>query len=80
VVTIRVFTGGELTGLIDGGAVRFFLTGGGPGSNNESTGWIEDNCEQVPEEEWRSPEAQEEQSGPPGGEQALYDCGTTGGS
>jgi 4-amino-4-deoxy-L-arabinose transferase-like glycosyltransferase len=74
-----VFSADELTELADEGAVRYFLTGGGPGSENESTSWIEDNCEQVPEEEWQSLEAQEEQGGPPGGEQALYDCSVVGG-
>ncbi len=73
------FTADELAGLVDEGAVRFFLTGGGPGSSGmESTGWIEDNCEQVPEEEWQSPDA-EEQSGPPGRERTLYDCNVVGG-
>jgi hypothetical protein len=74
-----VFTADELAGLVDEGAVRFFLTGGGPsGSGMESTGWIEDNCEQVPEEEWQSPDA-EGQGGPRGGERALYDCSVVGG-
>jgi hypothetical protein len=74
-----VFRADELAGLVDEGAVRFFLTGGGPSSSGmESTGWIEDNCEQVPEEEWQSPDA-EGQGGPPGGERALYDCSVVGG-
>ena len=74
-----VFTSDELAGLVDEGAVRFFLTGGGPSSSGmESTGWIEDNCEQVPEEEWQSPDA-EGQGGPRGGERALYDCSVVGG-
>jgi 4-amino-4-deoxy-L-arabinose transferase-like glycosyltransferase len=74
-----VFTADELAGLVDEGAVRFFLTGGGPsGSGMESTGWIEDNCEQIPEEEWQSPDA-EGQGGPRGGERALYDCSVVGG-
>jgi 4-amino-4-deoxy-L-arabinose transferase-like glycosyltransferase len=74
-----VFTADELAGLVDKGAVRFFLTGGGPSSSGmESTGWIEDNCEQVPEEEWQSPDA-EGQGGPPGGGRALYDCSVVGG-
>jgi 4-amino-4-deoxy-L-arabinose transferase-like glycosyltransferase len=74
-----VFRTDELAGLVDEGAVRFFLTGGGPSSSGmESTGWIEDNCEQVPEEEWQSPDA-EGQGGPPGGERALYDCSVVGG-
>ena len=76
-----VFTADELAGLVDKGAVRFFLVGGGPvGSDMESTRWIEDNCQQVPQEEWQSPEAAEQGGGdPPGRAPTLYDCGTTGG-
>jgi 4-amino-4-deoxy-L-arabinose transferase-like glycosyltransferase len=76
-----VFSADELTGLVDEGAVRFFLVGGGPsGSGMESTEWIEDNCQQVPEEEWQSPDSAEQgQGGPPGRAPTLYDCGTTGG-
>ena len=72
-----VFTADELAGLVDKGAVRFFLAGGGPGgSDMESTRWIEDNCEQVPEEEWQSPDAGEQGGGgPPGRASSLYDCG-----
>jgi len=74
-----VFTADELAGLADEGAVRFFLAGGGPGSDSESAGWIEDNCEQVPEEEWQPPDAEEQGGGgPPGREQTLYDCGAVG--
>src|SRR5919107_1462663 len=73
-----ILTTDELAGLVDEGAVRFFLTGGDPsGSGMESTGWIEDNCEQIPEEEWQSPDA-EGQGGPRGGERALYDCSVVG--
>jgi hypothetical protein len=76
-----VFSADELTGLVDEGAVRFFLVGGGPsGSDMESTEWIEDNCRQVPEEEWQLPDSAEQgQGGPPGRAPTLYDCGTTGG-
>ncbi len=76
-----VFSADELAGLVDKGAVRFFLVGGGPGSSEmESTGWIEDNCQQVPQEEWQSPDAAEQGGGgPPGRAPTLYDCGTTGG-
>ncbi len=105
-----VFTTDELAGLVDRGAVRFFLVpdrermrqmraeressgddasyqaqgapqgpppGGPPGMDNESVSWVQDNCEQVPQEEWQSPEA-EGQGGPPGRAQALYDCGAAG--
>jgi len=76
-----VFGADELAGLVDKGAVRFFLVGGGPGSSEmESTGWIEDNCQQVPQEEWQSPDAAEQGGGgPPGRAPTLYDCGATGG-
>ena len=76
-----VFSADELAGLVDKGAVRFFLVGGGPGSSEmESTGWIEDNCQQVPQEEWQSPDAAEQGGGgPPGRAPTLYDCGATGG-
>ncbi|MCA1738360.1 MAG: glycosyltransferase family 39 protein, partial [Actinobacteria bacterium] len=75
-----VFTPDELAGLVDEGSVRFFLTGGGGpgGGSQESTSWVEDNCEQVPQEEWQSPEAEQGGGGPPGREQALYNCATGG--
>ena len=97
----------ELTGLLNEGAVRFFLLqdrermeemraeqeasggtaggpppGGPPGADNESVTWVQDNCEKVPEELWKSPEEEEEQGGGgpggPGRAQALYDCGIGG--
>ena len=115
-----VFTTEELAGLVDEGAVRFFLVqdrermeemraereaereeyyatygtypqygpppGGPPGADNEAVTWVQDNCEKVPEELWKSPEEDEEQGGGgpggpggPGRAQALYDCGTQGG-
>ena len=109
-----VLTPEELSDLVNGGAVRFFLLQdrermeemraereeyyatygtypqygpppggpGGPGSENEAVTWVQDNCEKVPQEEWQSPEEDEEQGGGPGGPgraQALYDCGTQGG-
>jgi 4-amino-4-deoxy-L-arabinose transferase-like glycosyltransferase len=78
-----VFTADEIAGLVDTGAVRFLLTGGGPGgSNSEAASWAQDNCEQVPQEEWQSPDAGEQGGGgppgPPGRGQTLYDCGTGG--
>jgi 4-amino-4-deoxy-L-arabinose transferase-like glycosyltransferase len=111
----QVFATEELSGLVDSGALRFFLVqdrermeemraereaeqeasggsapqrpppGGPPGMDNEAVTWVQDNCEKVPEELWKSPEEDEEQSGGPGGPggperaQALYDCGGTGG-
>ena len=110
-----VLTTEELSGLVERGAVRFFLLqdrermeemraeseakqeasggsasqgpppGGPPGSDSEAATWVQDNCEKVPEELWKSPEEDEEQGGGPGGPgglgraQALYDCGTEGG-
>ena len=51
-----------------------------PGSDNEAVTWVQDNCEQVPEEEWRSPEDEGQgRGGPPGRAQALYDCNPQGG-
>ncbi len=86
-----VFTAGEISELVEVGAVRFFLVpdgegeeaGGGPpsappGSENESILWVQDNCEQVPQEEWQSPEAEGQGGGPPGPARALYDCGAGG--
>ncbi len=59
--------------------------GGPPGADNEAVTWVQDNCEKVPEELWKSPEEDEEGdaggpggSGGPGRAQALYDCGTQG--
>ena len=87
-----VFTADEISGLVDEGAVRFFMVpdgegeagggppGGPPGSDKEAVTWVQDNCEQVPEEEWRSPEAEGQgRGGPPGRAQALYDCNPQGG-
>jgi 4-amino-4-deoxy-L-arabinose transferase-like glycosyltransferase len=74
-----VFTTDELAALVDEGAVRFFLAGGGPGSDSESAGWVQDNCEQVPQEEWQSPDANEQGGGgPPGRAPTLYACSTAG--
>jgi hypothetical protein len=60
--------------------------GGPPGADNEAVTWVQDNCEKVPEELWKSPEEDEEQGGGgpggpggPGRVQALYDCSGTGG-
>ncbi|MDQ4127217.1 MAG: glycosyltransferase family 39 protein [Actinomycetota bacterium] len=59
--------------------------GSPPGMDNEAVTWVQDNCEKVPEELWKSPEEAEEQGGGPGGPggpgrvQALYDCSGAGG-
>ena len=111
-----VFTAGEISDLVDEGAVRFFLAQdrermeemraekeeyyaaygtypqygpppggpGGPGSDNEAVTWVQDNCEKVPDELWKSPEEDEEQGGGPGGPggperaQVLHDCSGAG--
>jgi hypothetical protein len=107
-----VFSADKLSGLVEEGAVRFFLVqdrermeemraereaeqevsgdstpqgpppGGPPGMDNEAATWVQENCEKVPDELWKSPEEDEEQqqgggSGGRGGPeraQALYDC------
>jgi hypothetical protein len=96
----------ELAGLVDTGAVRFFLvldeerlfeafsemmTGASPDDStgdtgtapspppfaNESTDWVEDNCQQVPRELWQSSDLEGSggMRGIFGEVQALYDCG-----
>jgi 4-amino-4-deoxy-L-arabinose transferase-like glycosyltransferase len=61
------------------GAPQGTPPGGSPGSDNEAATWVQDNCEKVPQEEWQSPETEEQGGGdPPGRVQALYDCGTGG--
>jgi hypothetical protein len=72
-----VFTADEVTRLVDEGAVRSYLVGGPGGSDSESASWIQDNCQQVPQGEWQS-SSDQGGSGPPGRNQALYDCGTGG--
>ena len=55
--------------------------GGGPGPGgglpqNGSADWIEENCEEVPQELWQPPEDEGRGGGgPPGRARALYDCG-----
>jgi 4-amino-4-deoxy-L-arabinose transferase-like glycosyltransferase len=61
-----------------GGAPQGPPPGGPPGMDNEAVSWVQDNCEQVPQEEWQSPETEEQGGGSPRGpgrDQALYDCG-----
>jgi 4-amino-4-deoxy-L-arabinose transferase-like glycosyltransferase len=102
-----VFDTDKLAGLVDTGAVRFFLVldeerllaafsemaaGTSPDDStdaadppapppfaNESTDWVEDNCQQVPQELWQSsdPEGLEGMRGIFGEVQALYDCGAS---
>jgi hypothetical protein len=83
-----VFTAGEISDLVGEDAVHFFMVpdgetegGGGPGGppspGMESVTWVQDSCEQVPQELWKSTE--EEERGGPGRAQALYDCGAQGG-
>jgi 4-amino-4-deoxy-L-arabinose transferase-like glycosyltransferase len=43
--------------------------------HNESMTWVQDNCEQVPQEHWQSSDS-EDAGGPMGRTQILYDCGT----
>jgi hypothetical protein len=43
--------------------------------HNESMTWVQDNCEQVPQEDWQSSDS-EDAGGPMGRTQILYDCGT----
>ena len=43
--------------------------------HNESITWVQDNCEQVPQEDWQSSDS-EDAGGPMGRTQILYDCGT----
>jgi 4-amino-4-deoxy-L-arabinose transferase-like glycosyltransferase len=43
--------------------------------HNESMTWVQDNCEQVPQEDWQSSDS-EDAGGAMGRTQILYDCGT----
>jgi 4-amino-4-deoxy-L-arabinose transferase-like glycosyltransferase len=54
------------------------LPGGPPGVENEATTWVQDNCEQVPQELWQSPDSEEEDGSSMSRAQALYDCSTVG--
>ena len=106
-----VFTAGDLSNLVNRGAVRFFLmpdrermeemraeresrddalSGGGPPQGgprgghgpegglpqNGSADWVQNNCEEVPQELWQSPTSEGGRGGPPMMRaRALYDCG-----
>jgi 4-amino-4-deoxy-L-arabinose transferase-like glycosyltransferase len=56
--------------------------GGPPGMDNAAVTWVQDNCEKVPQEQWQSPDSDEQGGGgppgPPGRFQVLYDCSTGG--
>jgi 4-amino-4-deoxy-L-arabinose transferase-like glycosyltransferase len=69
----------ELTNLVDKGFVRSFLIShGGPGgsSQNESASWVQDNCQQVPEELWQSSSSSAQGGDHEDRAPALYDCST----
>jgi 4-amino-4-deoxy-L-arabinose transferase-like glycosyltransferase len=73
-----VFSNERLAGLVDEGAVRFFLVQQKDERKNNSVRWIQDNCEQVPPELWQSSRSKQTGSSK---EKAvlLYDCGTKSG-
>jgi 4-amino-4-deoxy-L-arabinose transferase-like glycosyltransferase len=78
-----IFSTTQLANLVDEGAVRFFLIsqgGWGGSSQNESTSWVQDNCAQVPKEQWQSSSTTEQGGDPEDRAPALYDCGTGVGS
>jgi 4-amino-4-deoxy-L-arabinose transferase-like glycosyltransferase len=56
--------------------------GGPPSMDNAAVTWVQDNCEKVPQEQWQSPDSDEQGGGgppgPPGRFQVLYDCSTGG--
>ncbi|MBV9455810.1 MAG: glycosyltransferase family 39 protein [Rubrobacter sp.] len=75
-----VFSTDQLANLINKGTVRYFLISqGGPrgSSQNESATWVQDNCEQVPQELWQSSPTSD-QGGDSQRAPSLYDCSTGG--
>jgi 4-amino-4-deoxy-L-arabinose transferase-like glycosyltransferase len=62
------------------GAPPGFL-GRGDFLQNEATSWVQDNCEQVPQDLWQSSSTSDQGGGGPSmrGAQILYDCGAGGG-
>ena len=46
----------------------------------ETTSWVQDNCQQIPQELWQSSNSEQEEGvwGRMMSAQALYDCGTEG--
>jgi 4-amino-4-deoxy-L-arabinose transferase-like glycosyltransferase len=54
-------------------ASQGFSGRGGDFMRNESANWVQDNCEQVPQELWQS-SSSSDQGGGPERAQALYDC------
>jgi len=65
----EVFSTERLADLVDEGAVRFFLMREGE-DRIDSTEWIQDKCEQVPQKLWQSSTSRQEEA------VLLYDCGT----
>ena len=70
----------QLANLVDKGAVRSFLIQNGEHdeSQNESVGWVQDNCQPVPRELWQSSSTPNQMEDPREGAQLLYDCGAGG--
>jgi hypothetical protein len=63
------------------GAYQGFPPRGGDFLRNESASWVQDNCEQVPQELWQPSSGSDDQRRGAPREmraQALYDCGTKG--
>ncbi len=71
-----VFSTDKLADLVGEGDVRFFLMRESE-RENESTSWVQDNCEGVPQELWRSSTTSERTEGSEEVALLLYDCGTT---
>ncbi|MBV9455108.1 MAG: glycosyltransferase family 39 protein [Rubrobacter sp.] len=62
-------------------ALEDFLSGGRSFLQNEPTDWVQDNCEQVPQELWQSSSSSDQEGGIGTGmmrAQILYDCGAKG--
>jgi 4-amino-4-deoxy-L-arabinose transferase-like glycosyltransferase len=69
----------QLANLIDKGAVRSFLIQPGERDEpqNEAVGWVQDTCQQVPQELWQSSSPNPTEDTREGAQQ-LYDCGAGG--
>jgi hypothetical protein len=74
----REAEGGTSSPQKEGGPLQGFPGRGGDFLQNDSTNWVQDNCEQVPQELWQS--SSDQGGGGPGmmRAQALYDCSTEG--
>jgi 4-amino-4-deoxy-L-arabinose transferase-like glycosyltransferase len=74
-----VFNSERIAGMVDEGAVRFFLMEKswqqGSKHKRKVLGWIQDNCEQIPQELWQS-STSEQTEGSREKAVLLYDCGT----